>query len=192
MAVSNPNLHDQPDIPLLFTQLLVDDIKRRMQAGPPLTCGEATVAAVQAALTQNPAHLLFGCHGIFEVDAPLRSGLELADGRLTLGQILDTVRLPATDLVVLCACQSSLNDFRDLPDEAVGLPAGFLQAGAGGVIAALWSVAALPTVLLLRHFYDRLLAGEPPAAALSHAAAWLRRAGPVNIRSGAGCLVPVG
>jgi CHAT domain-containing protein len=35
-------------------------------------------------------------------------------------------------------------------------------------------VDALPSVLLLRHFYDRLMAGEQPAAALSHAASWLR------------------
>ena len=108
---------------------------------------------------------------------PLRSGLELADGRLTLGQILDRVRLPATELVVLCACQSSLSDFRNLPDEAVGLPAGFLQAGAQAVVAALWPVDALPTVLLLRRFYDRLLAGEQLAAALSRVAAWLRELG---------------
>ena len=33
--------------------------------------------------------------------------------------------MPATELIVLCACQSSLSDFRSLPDEAVGLPAGF-------------------------------------------------------------------
>jgi CHAT domain-containing protein len=105
---------------------------------------------------------------------PLQSGLALAHGHLTLGRILDTVRLPETHLVVLCACQSGLTDFRTVPDEAVGLPAGFLQAGARAVVATLWSVAALPTVILLRRFYDLLLAGEPPVTALTQATAWLR------------------
>jgi len=174
LAVGNPNPEDRLDIALLFTQLLVAEVSRLVPAGSSLARGGATVAAVQAALAQSPAHLLFGCHAVYEVAEPLRSGLELADGRLTLGQILDWVRLPATELVVLCACQSSLSDFRNLPDEAVGLPAGFLQAGASGVVAALWPVAALPAVLLLRSFYNRLLAGESPAAALSHSESWLR------------------
>jgi len=118
--------------------------------------------------------VLFGCHGTFDAQEPLRSGVQLADGRLTLGRLLNDIPLPKTEMVVLCACQTAMIDFGRLPDEVVGLPAGFLQAGVQCVVAALWPVMALPAVLLLRRFYVLVVQGVTPANALRQSALWLR------------------
>ncbi|MGB9872576.1 MAG: CHAT domain-containing protein, partial [Anaerolineae bacterium] len=78
-------------------------------------------------------------------------------------------------LAVLSACQTAITDFRDLPEEAVGLPAGLLQAGAPAVVGTLWPVADASTALLMTRFYEVLLQeGEPPAQALRRAQLWLR------------------
>jgi CHAT domain-containing protein len=177
LAVGNPQSGlpgARVDVALLFTDLLVRDISQRLDDGPPLTGAAATIAAVAAALAVPPAHLLFGCHGSFKVADPLESELKLADGPLTLRQLIGGLRLDGVELAVLCACQSALADFGRLPDEAVGLPGGLLQAGAAAVVGTLWPVDALPTVLLLRRFYDFLLAGQAGAVALRRAVAWLR------------------
>ena len=62
----------------------------------------------------------------------------------------------------------------------MGLPAGFMQAGAPEVIGTLWPVADLSTALLAVRFHELHLCGEdglppqPPARALRLAQCWLR------------------
>ena len=136
----------------------------------------ATHDAVSAALPGR-AVLHFACHGAFDAAAPLDSGLLLAHGEmLTLRQVRDTAALAGARLVVLSACQTGLTDFRELPDEVIGLPAGFLEAGAAGVVGSLWPVDDRSTALLMGDFHRRALAGQPPAEALRAAQRWLRGA----------------
>ena len=61
----------------------------------------------------------------------------------------------------------------DLADECIGLPAGFLDAGAPTVIGSLWAVDDLSTALLMEEFYREILNGVPPAQALRTAQRWL-------------------
>ena len=133
----------------------------------------ATVARAGAA-----AYLHFACHGFFEPFSPLDSFLALAgEDRLTLADVLGNLDLSGTRLVVLSACQTALTEFRKAPDEAIGLPAGFLQAGAVAVIGTLWRVNDVSTALLLTRFYrDHLKRGFPPSGALRKAQRWLRQA----------------
>ena len=134
----------------------------------------ATLDAVSAALPDR-AVLHFAGHGAFNAGAPLDSGLLLADGAmLTLRQVRDTAALDSARLVVLSACQTGLTDFRELPDEVIGLPAGFLAAGAAGVVGSLWPVDDRSTALLMTNFHRRMLAGASPAEALRAAQLWLR------------------
>ena len=101
--------------------------------------------------------------------------LLLANGEmLTLRQVRETAALAGARLVVLSACQTGLTDFRELPDEVIGLPAGFLSAGAAGVVGSLWPVDDRSTALLMAEFHRRVLAGEGPAVALRAAQLWLR------------------
>ena len=75
--------------------------------------------------------------------------------------------------MVLSACETA-GIGRSAPDEGVGLPAAFLQAGAKGVIASTWPV------------FDELedLPGDTPLA-LSRAQAWLRAASRRALRDAA-------
>jgi CHAT domain-containing protein len=74
----------------------------------------------------------------------------------------------AADLVVLSACETNLGDFRR-GEGVFSLARGFAQAGAGSLIASLWSVNDLSTQLLFQDFYRRLAAGASKATALHEA-----------------------
>jgi CHAT domain-containing protein len=103
---------------------------------------------------------------------PLESHLELADGRLTVRDLLDR-RLRAR-LAVLAACETGV-PYAQLPDEMIGLPSALLEAGVPGVVGTLWPVEELPTLLVTTRFYELWLdRGLPPAVALHHAQRWLR------------------
>jgi CHAT domain-containing protein len=133
-----------------------------------------TDAVVQSA--SGHSYLHFACHGFYDWQNAMQSGLLLADGKpLTLAEIIAKLDLSATRLVTLSACETGLTDIRQSPDEYLGLPAGFLQAGAPAVISTLWAVDDLSTMLLMEHFYQAHLQDHlPPAAALRQAQRWLR------------------
>jgi CHAT domain-containing protein len=135
--------------------------------------GEATMdAVVQGASGRSYVH--FACHGFYAWLDVMQSGLLLADGNLTLTEILARLDLKAVRLVILSACETGLTDIRH-PDEYLGLPAGFLQAGAQAVISTLWTVDDLSTMLLMEQFYQVHLHDHvPPAGALRQAQRWLR------------------
>jgi CHAT domain-containing protein len=111
-------------------------------------------------------------HADYRQDAPLLSGLELAGGPLRLVEVLG-LRLPAS-LVVLSACETGLGHL-DAARGIVGFHRAFLAAGARRVISSLWRVSDLGTALLMKHFFRRLAAGQPPAAALRRAQNTVRR-----------------
>jgi tetratricopeptide (TPR) repeat protein len=129
----------------------------------------------------------FACHGQFDAHTPLDSALLLAGGsRLTLRDLLDADRTQTERLrlAVLSACQTAIYDFRYLPDESIGMFAGFLQAGIPAVIGTLWPVDDLSTALLMTRFYELYLRGDmlsqrqatpmSPVTALRMAQLWLR------------------
>jgi CHAT domain-containing protein len=124
----------------------------------------------------------FACHGIFSAVNPHLSMLVLSEGQpLLLYNVLYNVRWSHVRVAVLSACDSARIDYRNLPDEAVGLPAGFLQAGVPGVVGALWPVEDEATALLMVRFYRNLLGSDdegitpmPPAEALRQAQHFVR------------------
>ena len=76
---------------------------------------------------------------------------------------------------VLSACQTGITDFQNVPDEAVGFPAGFIHAGVPGVVSTLWPVNDLSTALLMSEFYHQHLEErQGPTEALRRAQLWLR------------------
>ena len=85
--------------------------------------------------------------------------------------------LSSQQLAVLSACQTGITEFERVPDEVIGLPAGFLQAGVPGVVATLWPVSDRSTAVLAAEFYRLLLAErQDPATALRGARRFLRDA----------------
>jgi CHAT domain-containing protein len=121
--------------------------------------------------------LHFATHGFLNSLNPELSGLVLSlvdeQGKLQNGYLLApeiyNLKLPATELVVLSACQTGLG--REVRGEGiVGLTRGFMYAGAPRVVVSLWSVNDRSTADLMKSFYEAMLAkGQRPSAALRSA-----------------------
>ena len=123
-------------------------------------------------------YLHFSCHGLYNWQDVMNSGLVLANHYiLTLSDIISGLNLDTARLVTLSACETGMTDIQQSPDEFVGLPTSFLQAGATGVVSTLWAVSDAATSLLIKHFYrEHLKEGLPPDQALRSAQLWLRDA----------------
>jgi CHAT domain-containing protein len=124
------------------------------------------------------------CHGNAKAQLPLDSGLYMSgEGAESLLTLRDLLALQLTSqgtggirLTVLSACETGLPGISNI-DEVVSLPSGLLQAGVAGVIASLWSVGELSTMILLSRFYTlwRTEGLEPPIA-FRTSQQWLRDA----------------
>ena len=118
--------------PLAFARTEVEEIAPQFAPAARHVLFEryATHAAVAASLP-GATHLHFSCQGMFDVREPLNSALSLSgDDTLTLRDLLDGgLDFSAARLAVLSACQTGIVEFHKVPDEAIGFPAGFIQAG---------------------------------------------------------------
>ena len=133
---------------------------------------DAARGAVIDGSLAHPRIIHFATHGIVDTVHPEMSGLILSlfnkkgesqDGYLRLSDIYK-LKLSA-DLVVLSSCESALG--KDLESEGIiGLPRGFLYAGARSVIASLWKVDDDATAALMKALYSRIQHGESPSKAL--------------------------
>jgi CHAT domain-containing protein/tetratricopeptide (TPR) repeat protein len=180
LAVANPTGD------LVWASFEVECVARFFQQARILSNAGKDRATTESVIAEasNYAFVHFACHGEFDLREPLRSALRLVPpDSLTLETALKQLSLPRTRLVVMSACETGLVDPGDLADEYVGLPAGFLLAGAPGVLSTLWAVKDLSTALLMRRFYLYHLRGVPdsprdgplpPAQALRRAQRWLR------------------
>ncbi|HEX7288304.1 MAG TPA: CHAT domain-containing protein [Candidatus Angelobacter sp.] len=121
-------------------------------------------------------YLHFATHGYLDSEHPELSSLVLSlvdqngkaqDGFLR-SQDIYNMKLGA-DLVVLSACQTGLG--KEIRGEGiVGLPRGFMYAGAPSVIVSMWSVNDRATEELMAAFYKKLLKDHiRPSAALRQA-----------------------
>jgi hypothetical protein len=118
--------------------------------------------------------LHFSCHGYSNVIDPIHSGLLMAnDETLTVADI-QQVRLIATRLVVLSACETGLIG-RQLMDEVIGFPSAWLGLGVPGIISSIWTVDDESTSILMGLFYKYLIVHKyPPGDALRQAQIMLR------------------
>ena len=119
-------------------------------------------------------HLFFSCHGYFNPNDPLQSGLQLADKNLTLEEIIRYFNLSECSLVTLSACETGQVQL-DNTDEYISLTSGFLLAGCPSLYVSLWSVNAFSTAILLIKTYENLY-HQPGkfALALNQAQIWVR------------------
>jgi CHAT domain-containing protein len=140
-----------PDHSLPFARLEVEAICDLFPDYRAFCHDRAILAAVEAELLKaDVAH--FACHGTFDPRSPLESHLVMADGHLTLAALFERVRVKQGSLITLAACESGLVRL-DLTDEYMGLPSGFLFAGASCVLSSLWPVSDLFSFILMRHMY---------------------------------------
>jgi CHAT domain-containing protein/tetratricopeptide (TPR) repeat protein len=134
----------------------------------------------------DPPYLHFACHAFYSWDDATQSALVLAGReRLTMAEVIGRLNLANSRLVTLSACETGITEPRVSPDEYLGLPSGFLQAGAAAVVSSLWEVNDLSTMLLMERFYKCALGtgrALPLARALRAAQRWLKRASADSLR----------
>lgn len=158
----------------------IAEIFNRASGDTKLLCGEEATRDALLDLIGGADFVHFACHGLFDSNLPVRSKLELADGQeLSLWDLMyGTAKPQRARLVVLSACQTAITDFKLIPDEVVGMPTAFIQAGAPGVIGTLWPVNSYSSALLMVRFYEFLLEENEtllfPAEALRRAQLWMR------------------
>jgi CHAT domain-containing protein/tetratricopeptide (TPR) repeat protein len=161
--------------PLIHSEREVESAIAYFDSSCVLSHEQASRDRVLAVLAQQTV-LHFSCHGKVDFDNPLKSGLIMSeDEMLTLKDFFDN-KFQAIRLAILSACETGLPSLQ-IPDEAISLPTGLMQSGAAGVIASLWSVPELSTMLILSRFYHLWRGqGINPPEALIAAQRWLRDA----------------
>lgn len=119
----------------------------------------------------------FSGHAEYNFENPFDSYLMLSDNsddNLTLSTILADMSMPQADLVTLSACCTGVVDAFQPTEAYLGLPTGFLLAGAKAVVSSLWKVNSIATAFLLDEFYRQLEETYNKAVALQNAQNWLR------------------
>jgi CHAT domain-containing protein len=178
LAVGDPERSDSRPLP--FAVWETDNISQMVQsvhAGTVdlLQGADGTTEQVHRLLPSHPiAH--FSCHGEWNFQEPMQSALLLAGtGVLSLADLLTQIEMSQSKLVVLSACESGAGCRLGVGgEEYLGLPAGFMVAGARTVVGSLWSVLDPPTGLLMKRFYQHLLKGMEVTDALRRAQLWLK------------------
>jgi CHAT domain-containing protein len=114
-------------------------------------------------LIQNTHGILSSHHAQSRLDAPLESHLLLADGKITLGQLLSPAwRFPNLADVFLSCCETGLSFTASFTDEPLNLATGFLYAGARNVVSTLWAVDDLATsIFTIRYYHHRQTQNRP-------------------------------
>lgn len=127
--------------------------------------------------------VLYSCHHAqSRLDNPLESQLKLADGSITLGQLMTpTWRLPQLVEVFLSCCETNLGT-PSLTDDILTLSTGFLCAGARSVVSTLWAVNDLGTAIFSIFYYQQRQEGKNRPEALQQAQIQLREFTKVDLK----------
>jgi len=112
------------------------------------------------------------CHGTIVPSEPMSSGLLLADAKVDAAEVARAA-LPF-DEVVLSACSTGwrptqVGDVVLAADEILGIPGGFLEAGARSVLVSIPKAEGRAAAALTTHYHRRRAAGVPPLAAFQGA-----------------------
>lgn len=98
------------------------------------------------------------CHGLYNDNAPFENAFILADGPLTLRDIM-TTRLTCAEFAFLSACQTAASSSL-VPDEVLHLCAGMQFCGFASVVGTQWPVMDDIATDLAQAFYKELFRGE--------------------------------
>jgi hypothetical protein len=133
--------------------------------GAALTGDGATCDAMTAAM-RGAAWIHVAAHGATDAADPASSGIVLRHGaghRILALRELRQIAAPELQLVTLATCRSA--DAAVLPGGArICIPSALLDAGARGVIAALWPIDDAPSVEVMTALAHRLRRERPSVA----------------------------
>lgn len=155
---------------LKFARQELQSVARHMRGAVILEGPRATPEAYTEARPQRFRLIHFAAHAEADAQNPLDAAIILSpdkDRRRLL--VRDVARHPLqADLVTVSACRSA--GVRAYSGEGlVGFAWGFLQAGAGAVVADLWNVNDESTAALMAALYEGLATGKPARSALREA-----------------------
>jgi CHAT domain-containing protein len=158
----------------VFGSRLID----RPCAGPSATESRFWELATDPALAGGTLHV--ACHATLESAEPLQSGLLLSGSKVDAGELAQCRLTP--DELVLSACSTGWRpqQVRELilaGDDALGLPAAALEAGARAVVVSITKAADEPARDLAVAYHRKRRSGLAPAAALNAAQRELFAAG---------------
>lgn len=131
--------------------------------------------------------LHFAGHGTFAGSRGVDSALVLADGRVSLGDVLAAASVP--ELVVLSACEAA-RSASSVEPESFGMAQAFLVRGAHAVIAPTRPVSDALATELMQSLYDELARDGDPASALQRAQQHISRTRPDSDWASFRVLVP--
>lgn len=157
--------------PLTAVAQEMDVLKRRLRWRVRVHEGPDATTAVSRRELQSARFVHFACHGNFDVNDPLGSGLAMTDGRLSVEQI-SGMSLRQLRRVVAASCWSG--DSTVLPGrEVLGLSSAFLDAGVAEVITSLWQVFDAASPKFMDSLYARFDEESAESAlARTQAEAW--------------------
>lgn len=170
LLISQPSTPGQTSIPGTKEEThAVRDMIKLPQKSLLLENTSATRTRVKEEMkTHSWVH--FACHAIQDTAEPLKSGVQLHDGRLELLEMMQ--KLPNADFAFLSACQTSTGNEK-LSDEVVHLAAGMLAAGYQSVVATMWSIKDQYGPIVAKDFYGHILeansSGQLDSANAAHA-----------------------
>jgi hypothetical protein len=167
LAVCGSSAHDLPLAPSE-----VRTVTRHFTRSQALVQGEARRPAVLRELQRHDVWH-FACHGRADILDPLVTELELSDGTLRLGELLDLPQAPHR-LAVLSACETGLGSLSH-PEASMDAGETLLSCGVAGAVSTLWLVDDLAAVVLVARFYDSWRGrGMTVGDALREAQRWMR------------------
>lgn len=157
--------------PLRYNQREIADIEAMIPGGI-YHLGENATKSSFLSHDRRARVLHLSTHGIVDADDPNLSFVAFSGNEFLYFNDLKGQPF-AADLVVLSACETSLG----LPKEGEttqSMAAAFAAAGAASTLTSLWQVDDKATQLLMKRFYESLLAGKDRVEALSDAQSYLR------------------
>ncbi len=119
--------------------------------GADLKTGEAATRTATLEALASAGHLHFAGHGALVAASPWQAHVRLADGRLTLADVLASPLRVAR--VVLSGCETGRAGALSSA-EHIGLPEALLAAGAHSVVAAVEKVDDTATAAFMEAFYS--------------------------------------
>ncbi|MEQ9620732.1 CHAT domain-containing protein [Coleofasciculus chthonoplastes] len=175
MGIENPT----QDKDLIFAKAEMASISQRQQFSHRKIFPGKQASKAEILHSATDTHCFhFSGHAEYNFQNPLDSYLMLSansEENLTLNTIFADLHIPQADLVTLSACCTGVVDAFQPIEEYLGLPTGFLLAGAKAVIGSQWKVNSIATAFIFDEFYRQLEQTGNKAIALKNAQNWLRR-----------------
>jgi CHAT domain-containing protein len=155
----------QDNQPLAAVPLELETITQRSSwPGLVLLNQSFTLAKFLEARSQTPYGIIhLATHADISAKSVRDSYIQFWDRRLQLDQLHELqLATPVVQLLVLSACRTALGT----PNAALGFAGLAVQSGAKAVLASLWSVDDMGTLVLMSEFYQQLKKASVKSAAL--------------------------